>query len=61
LKAFLHTLEEASVANEQRDAEGGVSELLLHESWSGTPAHPSSSKFLPVHSSPNLLWLVALY
>jgi hypothetical protein len=44
-EVFFRTLEEVVVKNEQRDVEGGVSELLMHESWSGTPAHPSTPLF----------------
>jgi hypothetical protein len=34
------TLEEASVENEQRDVKGVVSEVLMHESWTGHPSTP---------------------
>jgi hypothetical protein len=44
-KVLSHTLEEVAVENEQRDIEDGVSELLMHESWSGTPTHPSTPLF----------------
>jgi hypothetical protein len=40
------TLEGVAVENEQRDVEGGVSGLLMHESRSGTPVH-SSAPLLP--------------
>jgi hypothetical protein len=40
---ILCTLEEVAVENEQRDVEGGVSEM--HESWTGTPVHPSTPLF----------------
>jgi hypothetical protein len=39
------TLEEVAVENEQRDVEGGGFELLVHGSWSGTAAHPSTPLF----------------
>jgi hypothetical protein len=41
-EVFFRALQEVSVKNEQRDVEGDVSELLMHESWSGTHAHPST-------------------
>jgi hypothetical protein len=42
---LFRTLEQVAVENKLRDVEGGVSERLLHESRSGTPAHPSTPLF----------------
>jgi hypothetical protein len=32
---FFRTLEEVAAKNEQRDVESGVSELLMHDLWTG--------------------------
>jgi hypothetical protein len=56
---FFRTLEEVAEENEQRDVESGASELLMHELWSGTPAHSPVPHLCPARLS--LLWLIALY
>jgi hypothetical protein len=44
-EVFFRTPGEVAVENEQRDVEGGVSELLMHESWNVTPTHPFTPPF----------------
>jgi hypothetical protein len=49
---FLRTLVEVAVENEQRDVEGGVSELHLHDSWMGHPHTLLLPCALSVHCTP---------